>query len=173
MHYLLYKHQIGATYSGSIEKDLKIQEFTPKPFRLFADWEKQKDLATFIFRSYISILTFGKTKLFCIIDNNNQVRHSAYVIPKNIKYSFLKKGEYSIGPCNTPESYRGQGLYPYMLNYITSRDNHSSYYVFIREDNQASRRGAEKAGFVMCYDRIKDTKVLKIFKLVKEKNSNE
>lgn len=52
MHYLLYKHLTGATYSGSIEKDMTIQEFTPKPFRLFADWEKQKDLATFIFRTY-------------------------------------------------------------------------------------------------------------------------
>lgn len=170
MRYLLYRYNRNFKLNGTIDSNLIISEFKPNPLRLYADWEKDKNLATSIFRMYISILTFGKTRYLCIIDKNNgAIKHSAYVIPKNIKYAFLRKGEYSIGPCNTPEKYRGQGLYPYMLNYIANVDN-ACYFVFIREDNNASIRGATKAGFIECKDSVISTKFLKRFKLHKETN---
>lgn len=170
MRYLLYEYKKGIKYNGSIDNNYIIKQFKPRPLKLYADWEKGKDFATSIFRMYISILTFGKTRYLCIIDKSTQdIRHSAYVIPKNIKYSFLKKGEYSIGPCNTPKEFRGQGLYPYMLNYITNSDD-ARYFVFIREDNSASIRGAQKAGFTECKDSVIGTKFLNIFRLQKQKN---
>jgi len=58
-----------------------------------------------------------------------------------------------------------------MLNYITRRNTDATYYVFIREDNVASIKGAKKAGFKKCRERIISTKVLKIFRLMKEKNN--
>ncbi|MCM1219340.1 MAG: hypothetical protein NC548_33080, partial [Lachnospiraceae bacterium] len=104
--------------------------------------------------------------------NGGAICHFSYVIPKNIKYAFLNKGEHSIGPCNTSEKFRGQGLYPYMLSYIVNKNPKNNYYVFIREDNVASIHGAVKAGFIKCTKSIVDTKFLKIFKLEKE-NINE
>ncbi len=174
MHYLLYKYHSGYKYNGTLNDNCSIYEFRPHPFDLYADWERSRNLSTSIFRFYISLLTFGKTVYLCILNKNGGViMHSAYIIPRNIKYAFLNKGEYSIGPCNTPEVYRGQGLYPYMLSYITQRNADATYYVFIREDNVASIKGAKKAGFKQCRERIKSTKVLKIFRLMKEKNNNE
>ena len=172
MYYLLYKYHRGSMYNGTLNDNCIINEFKPHPFHLYADWERTKDVSTSIFRFYISLITLGKTVHLCILDKNKgAIMHSAYIIPKNFKYAFLKKGEYSIGPCNTPESYRGQGLYPYMLNYITRRNTDATYYVFIREDNVASIKGAKKAGFKKCRERIISTKVMKIFRLMKEKNN--
>lgn len=166
MRYLLFKFTQPGTFHHTIDKNLIVKEFSPSPTKLYAEWETCKDMATGIFRFYISILTCCKTKYLCLIDNNGVIRHFAYVIPRNIKYAFLKEGEYSIGPCNTPEEYRGQGLYPYMLSYITNSNLEAEYYVFIRDDNIASIKGATKAGFVqlknMC---VIKTKLLKRFKL--------
>jgi hypothetical protein len=54
-----------------------------------------------------------------------------------------------VGPCMTPASYRGRGLYPAVLKYLRgSQLGRNGLDIFCREDNISSQRGILKAGFV-------------------------
>lgn len=105
------------------------------------------------------LISLGKCWLFRVRNTAGNVVHQSMLIGWNPKFSFLKKNEYEIGPCYTMEEYRGLGIYPYVLQQITSfmPNNKSSeslgggqslrYYMFVAQDNISSRRGVEKAGF--------------------------
>ena len=105
------------------------------------------------------LISFGKCWLFRVRNTDGIVVHQSMLIGWNPKFSFLKKNEYEIGPCYTIEAYRGLGIYPYVLQQITSfMPNNKSfeslgggqslrYYMFVAQENISSRRGVEKAGF--------------------------
>lgn len=60
---------------------------------------------------------------------------------------FLPSQSIHIGPCHTPEQHRGNGYYPMLIKYITGCYKGHDCYMFVKDDNYASIRGIEKAGF--------------------------
>jgi len=62
----------------------------------------------------------------------------------------LEEGDFVIGPCATAPSHRGRGIYPAVLSCICaerrSRGERRAFMV-VAQDNHASIRGIEKAGF--------------------------
>ena len=97
-------------------------------------------------------MTFGKARIFYVEDENGNLIHTSYVIPKCFKFPFLKKADYEIGPCHTYSEYRGKGIYPMVLRYITSHvgEQDSTFYMIVDSTNISSIRGVLKAGFVQC-----------------------
>ena len=49
---------------------------------------KQEKFHEKIFRFYISILTFGKTKVYYVENEKDEIIHSSYLKPQNFKYPF-------------------------------------------------------------------------------------
>lgn len=162
MHYLLYEYNKELKKDIHISEQINIIEFTPRLLKLYLENES-KNLRTTFFRLYISILTKNKTKIYFALDKDRKIIHTSYTICKNFKYPFINKGEIVIGPCNTEESARGKGIYPFVLNYIVNNTNNKSYYLIIRPENTSSIHGAKKAGFVLTNRIIIGTKYLNRF----------
>lgn len=167
MNYILFKN-CNDTKNEIFELNnfIRVEVFELSLIKLFdRRYESIADVKNkLIFRIYISILTKGKVKIYNAINKKGKIVHSSYVIPKNIKYSFLKKNDVVIGPCFTNPEYRGKGIYPFVLNEIKKDMNDKNIYMFIKRENIASIHGVEKAGFKKCKNGIYNTKIFKIFK---------
>lgn len=87
--------------------------------------------------------------IFSAYSNDNKLLHTSYVVPKCWKFPFLCDNEYEIGPCNTLQQFRGQGIYPKVLEHIvhTIGTKDTKFYMIVDDKNQSSIRGIEKAGF--------------------------
>lgn len=148
MKYLYKKEKPQEQASFSQER---VKVFTPKIFGgLFLPSEK-KCVKAFLVRAMFAILTFGKAKIFYVCESG-EVAHTSYVVPRCLKFPFLKKGDFEIGPCHTEVSHRGKGLYPMALNAIvhSAGSKGTEFYMIVDESNAASIRGIEKAGFTRC-----------------------
>lgn len=55
-----------------------------------------KSFKKFIYDLYWSFITNGKAKIYIILDNNNEIIHSSYVIPHCYKFPFLRGGDIMI-----------------------------------------------------------------------------
>lgn len=76
-------------------------------------------IKTVAVRIFFSLITFGKAKIFYVLDDTNgKVVHTSLVIPKCWKFTFLTQNDYEIGPCFTAPNYRGQGIYPRVLRLV-------------------------------------------------------
>jgi len=122
--------------------DYKIQIFVPTVFR------KGLDKAELIKRNIWYLITLGKYKIVYIM-HGNKIAHYSYIIPKNFRFPFMKKGDLQIGPCYTYPSYRGKGLYADALKYIFSifSDEDRVFWIYTAQNNEASRHVIEKSGF--------------------------
>ena len=161
--YVVYQYSKGSKYSADkldwkkLGYDLKIKKIScEKVLRL--------RIALFLFVSR------GKYKIYCLYDRKGLV-HFSFLIPYCLKFSFMNKADYQIGPCWTREDHRGQGLYGKMLLHIArdviSNNKSSNVYVLVREANIESTRGIEKVNF-MKIGVCKKTKYLKHYKSVTE-----
>ena len=92
------------------------------------------------------LLSLGRFQK-CVATYGNSIAHESCVIGKNFKFPFLSKTEAEIGPCFTYPQFRGKGIYPYVLKKILSEGGYNGYYMLVHEDNTASIKGIEKAGF--------------------------
>lgn len=74
----------------------------------------------------------------------------------------MGKADFQIGPCYTVPEFRGKGLYTNTLLYIISQNEYkkSSFWMIVDENNGASIRGIEKAGFLKI-GKVKKTKLFK------------
>ena len=160
MAYLLYEK----TWQSRLCDDQQVKVFTPKPGRLFMPAEEKSAKATAA-RFLFWLMTWGKAKIYYIAGNDGEIQHTSYVLPKCAKFPFMEKGSFEIGPCQTAEKFRGQGLYGKVLSYITSEETYKNarFYMIVEEQNKPSVRGIEKAGFVKS-GTIKRTKYLKRYK---------
>lgn len=93
------------------------------------------------------VLSAGKYHIYEVTNEDGRIIHRSKVIGRCLKFPFLPKGAYEIGPCLTEEDFRGKGIYPKVLTHICSVFR-SDLYMIIRDDNYSSIRGVEKAGFV-------------------------
>ena len=140
--------------------------FSPKPWSLKIK-RKKANIREMVFRFYISLLTFGKVKIYYVENDMGKIIHSSYLIRKNFKYPFLQKQDAVIGPCNTESSYRGKGIYPFVINYIANDNPELNLYMFIREEKVPSINGVRKAGYELCSEYISSTRILKRFYRIK------
>ena len=76
--------------------------------------------------------------------------HESYVFKK----VFLLKSIHKIGPvigdCFTNKHYRGQAIYPVVINYMAKHlleNNSKEVFVVVNKSNKSSIKGIEKAGF--------------------------
>ncbi len=144
MKYILYRN---GELKNIKSPDLPAAEYSieKQSNGIVAFLKKKTTLSEFMFW----LLSFGKCKSYSVISlKDGSIIHKSVTVGCNIKFPFLKRKDYEIGPCHTNPEYRGKGLYPYILQYIV-RDlsSHNNFYILIREDNLSSRRGVEKAGF--------------------------
>lgn len=133
-------------------KKLKIQKFKiGKNRRLYISGEI-KSIKITLSRLIFLIITLGKSYIYYCKDNTGKVVHTSYAIPKCIKFPFLSNNDYEIGPCMTIPEYRGKGIYPQVLNYITyscgGRD--TKFYMLVNPTNESSIKGIKKANFKFC-----------------------
>ena len=164
MDYYLYK-KTCCNKGGQDKSDLDVRVFCPKPWKPALDKE-DIGLKTYLVRMSFWLSTRGKFKIFYVL-KDHKIAHTSYQIPKCGKFAFMKKGDLEIGPCETKDEFRGQGIYPKVINHITSsaQSTDTVFYMLVAEDNLPSIRGIEKAGFVRC-GTAKKSGILKRYRLI-------
>lgn len=121
----------------------KIKKFRPSLFRAYPG--QLLSLRIILCNVYWWLITSGKYRLWCVLDDN-KVIHVSYVVPKCYKFPFLDSNSVEIGPCVTEKEYRGRGIYPFVLNNIVSTVKGRKFMI-IHDTNKSSIRGVLKAGF--------------------------
>ena len=145
---LLYKKKLNTRISENIRcpecQRIKIGSLYIKGER--------KTFKQTIVRLVFFIISKGRCLVFYYKDKFGIIEHKSFVLPKCYKFPFMSTNDYEIGPCFTEPEYRGHGLYVKMLNWITSQQllNKGNFYMIVDEDNIASIKGIEKAGFTIC-----------------------
>lgn len=109
---------------------------------------------------YFQIMTFlfkGINRVFkeydIVIDN--KIVSKAVLISKVPIYKFLPSNGVHLCYCETIPEARGKGYYPMLLSYIQNDFRNKELYMIVDQDNVASIRGIEKAGFVKYANGIK------------------
>ncbi len=154
---LLYKNECGNIVNN--KSNWEIYKFTPSIRKMFLEGER-KSLKLLMVRLLFLLMCKGNVNIFYVLDDNEDLMHTSYLLPKCYKFPYMKEGEYCIGPCLTYPQYRGKGIYPQVLKYILQYVNYSTVYMVVDEKNIASIKGIEKAGLTHC-GYIKKTKILK------------
>lgn len=144
--------------------DAEVKCFRLSPFHLFLDKEK-RSLNTLLIRLMWWQATGGRAKIYYITEKGVPV-HTSYVIPQCRKFPFLGENDYEIGPCFTDETMRGKGYYPQTLDYIIRHlpADTAEIYMIVNDENEPSKRGIMKAGFVetgYCVTRSRTGKHIK------------
>ena len=103
-------------------------------------------LRTVIARMYFALISAGAFEIWYAKADDGTVAHTSYVVGSCLKFRFMRRGDFEIGPCWTNPSFRGRGIYPYVLQQIVSRVGHRCWMI-VDEKNNSSIRGIEKAGF--------------------------
>lgn len=150
MRHLYVKHACPGVYpelSGDFLKDCQVEALRPRLCQLTLPGERLTRKAA-LGRAFFLLITGGKYRIFYLL-RKGEIVHISYLVPKCIKFPFLRPGDYQIGPCMTGEPFRRKGVYRFMLQYITSLPGFAGadFYLIIRDTNTASIAGAESAGF--------------------------
>jgi len=151
MSYYLYKKHATKDhiYAGNEFLDgCTVRTLSPTPFKSKIELENI-GFKGYLSRMYFWLITAGKYKIYYLCSGNDIV-HTAYAVPKCMKFPFMHKGDIEIGPCVTALQYRRRGSYCYMIGYITSLKDYENadFYMIVRKTNEASVKGIEKSEFV-------------------------
>jgi predicted GNAT family acetyltransferase len=94
-----------------------------------------------------TFFSIGRFKEYRILYNSKIIAY-AQIMPKIFIFAFMTKEGLHIGPCWTHPDFRGQGLFPYLLQKICKdyKDKAEGFYIFTTHDNTSSQRGIKKAG---------------------------
>lgn len=115
---------------------------------------------------YFGLFSNFSHSIYCLYDDKGLV-HYSFLIPKCMKFSFMKRGDYQIGPCWTREDCRGKSIYSEMIKYIIydkSKDKKNiRFYMLIRDTNYQSINGVYKLPFKKI-GKCKKTRFLKLYK---------
>lgn len=141
-NFLLYKNS-ETRKSIEINKKYKVEIFRPSLFRFRLH---KSGILIYIFWY---LFTFGRYFILYIKDGD-RIIHYSHCFTKFYKFPFMTRKDLEIGPCWTDSQYRGQSLYPFAISHIYEqfRGKYKNFYIFTSQDNIASQRGIEKAGFV-------------------------
>ncbi len=126
-----------------LSKSYVVKVFKPKIFSL----QKHGHFSFIYILWYLS--TFGKYQIIYVYDKNKLV-HYSHIIPRFWKFQFMEENDLEIGPSWTNTDYRGEGIYPFILNFILDKyeQEYKNFYMIVNKTNTKSIRGIEKAGFV-------------------------
>jgi len=89
-----------------------------------------------------------RTRYF--IEENNVLIHQSYLYSKIFLMRLLNNNGPVIGNCFTHPKYRGQAIYPYVINHVAKNTldlGYKNVFVIVDQSNNASIKGIEKAGF--------------------------
>lgn len=96
---------------------------------------------------------FSKGEILCVLEKDIQIIVSGWVNPNplhsigELALLINDQGKFEVlYDFETKEAYRGQGLYPFLLNEIVKR-NQKSKVIYALLDNISSIKGIKKAGF--------------------------
>lgn len=101
-------------------------------------------------------------KIAYTIRDNDAFVHCSFLYDKVHLLGLLGKKGPAIGNCLTSEAYRGQSVYPKMINRIATASIENGVpevFIIVNAGNAASIRGIEKAGFEL-YASIKAKRFL-------------
>lgn len=159
---LLYRRE-----RENFDNAINMNVFVPSFKNGFFIAGEQKQIKNMLVRIVFMVLSFGKAKISYLTDDSGNLMHTSYVVPKCIKFPFMKKGDFEIGPCFTYPEFRGQGIYVKVIRSICSQigNNKTVFYMIVDESNIASVKGIEKAGFQRCGE-VKVSKILKRYYIV-------
>lgn len=111
------------------------------------------------------IFSLGRYRILYIVDeNSNTIAHYSHVLPKIFKYSFMKKQEFQIANCYTDPKFRGERLFSFALSFIGESFSEHVIWVGTRDNNNASIKSIERAGFKKAVN-VSKTSVFGIYKL--------
>ena len=96
------------------------------------------------FRSKGLLRTFKEFDLM----RGDKILCKALLISKIPEYEFLPSDGVHLCYCETASDERGKGYYPMLLRHIRARYPRKDLHVIVYEDNTASIKGIEKAGFI-------------------------
>lgn len=149
------RYEVFVLYQDS--KGSQVQPKTDKKFKLCEVREISKNvrrqitqLQGYLYCTYLR-LRYGCAETFLgLVWDNRKLVHVSWVIPAkicNTRYSFIPKGRYVIGPSSTSPDYRGQHIFPYVLQQVVScLPKCQEFWIFANEENTPSLRGIKKAG---------------------------
>lgn len=128
-----------------------VEVFIPALSCLFLRGE-HPSLKGVLSRFCLTVMARGRLRIFYLRSPDGRLAHTSCVVPKCFKFPFLEKGDFEIGPCLTYPPFRKQGLYVKVLRHIVrvvgkEMDRMAHCYMFVNEDNTASIKGIERAGF--------------------------
>jgi RimJ/RimL family protein N-acetyltransferase len=91
-----------------------------------------------------------KNKWCYVIKEGNILVHASYLYDTVFLLKLLKKKGPVIGDCYTNKHYRGQSIYPHVINKIaleTLKKGVEEVFIVVNPENMGSIKGIEKAGF--------------------------
>lgn len=90
----------------------------------------------------------NKTRFY--IKNLDKLIHESFVYKRVYLLKSIGKIGPVIGDCFTSKAYRGQSIYPFVINSIARNllsKNNQEVFVVVNQSNASSIKGIEKAGF--------------------------
>lgn len=145
--------------------EINLKVFTPSIRGFFIKGEKV-NMKILCVRLVFQLITLGRARIYYIQDGSDIV-HTSYVVPSCVKFPFMNKQDFEIGPCYTYPEFRGRGIYPKVLRNICRKmgQGDGTFYMIVDEKNLSSIKGIEKAGFERC-GFVKKSKIIKRYDLV-------
>lgn len=150
---LFFKQKTGKRKAVNLPKDFEYRVFKPSILKPLPQGfgGSLKTISFFRLTSILQIFWHNSKKPYKIhlLYKENRLAHYSVVLPKYYRFPFMDEYDIEIGPCWTDSQYRGLGLYPAVLQKIleTFSKYKKNAWIFCENDNKASIRGIEKAGF--------------------------
>jgi len=111
--------------------------------------EKIIDLQGYLSFVYLRFV-FGSAETYLALAwMGEQLVHIGWITPSKRcrRFPFIPEKAYMIGPCQTAPSFRGNRIFPFVLQQISrSLPGCDEYWIFVHEKNLPSIRGIQKAG---------------------------
>jgi ribosomal protein S18 acetylase RimI-like enzyme len=144
-----------------LEKGYRLEVWSPKIHRLTPKNLFFKPIIVWWLFYYFKIFKSCDYKIFIIYFGNKEIAHYSVVLPKHFKTPFMEKNDLQIGPIGTNENHRRKGLASYAINRILEfyKEKKCNFWYITREENEASRKFVEGAGFTKYGEGTKIKKI--------------
>lgn len=132
-------------------KGLAFEWWQPSLARLRPPGPKTKAHLAYAAMRTLGVFSNGGYSALCIRDKAGAVVHRSSVFPGFFRFPFMAPDDLQVGMTWTAEPYRGQGLAAAALAKVVAERASATCAIWYltSEDNMASRRVAERAGFAL------------------------
>lgn len=127
------------------------RKFNIKAIEVFVykmDYVKSLNVNDLSFKIDVQQINNDKKRYY--IEDNGILVHDSFLYEKVYLLRLINKKGPVIGSCFTNIKYRGQSIYPYVINRIAVDELNSGkkeVFMIVDQDNISSIKGIEKAGF--------------------------